>query len=184
MRRLALLGVAFGFIGCGGSTPSSPQAVATPTPTPLPTPTPTPVAENLLPDTYCVPKPPPTAALRVKVHTDFGFKKLLDSRALVGPDADYCSSIGQPGTVCVVRNEDDPQAVSCNNYAMGKALDTGRYGPTWYQDGQVLCRPPGDGGNDAGCRNHEDNQFLLYAFGPGIYTACAANGICKAIEIQ
>jgi hypothetical protein len=78
---------------------------------------------------------------------------------------------------------DDPQSVGCNNLAMGKASDTGRYGPTWYWNGQP-CRPAGEGDNDPGCRNHETNQFFIYAFGPGTYLACGANGICDGFVVQ
>jgi hypothetical protein len=119
----------------------------------------------------------------VKVHADFGEKKILDSRALVGPDAQHCASIGYPGDVCVVRNEDDPQAVTCNNLVMGKATDTARYGPTWYGNGRP-CRGIGEGGYDDGCRNHDSNQFLVFAFGPGTYEACATTGVCNAIVIN
>ena len=45
---------------------------------------------------------------------------MLDSRAFVGPDANYCGSIGLPGQICVVRDENDPQSMTCNNLAMGK----------------------------------------------------------------
>ena len=170
-------------LGCGGKTSTSPGPNPTPTPAPQPTPTPTPVPENLLPETFCVPAPPPTYSLRVKVHADFGYKKVLDSRALVGPNADYCSSIGYPGTVCVVRNENDPQAVTCNNLAVGKAQDTGRYGPTWYYNDKP-CRGIDEGSNEPGCRNNESNQFLVYAFGPGNYGACTDKGVCQPLRVE
>ena len=186
MARVAGLGVLLAIPlggGCGGGTSTSPGPNPTPTPVPQPTPTPTPVPANLQPETYCVPPPPPTNSLRVKVHADFGHKKILDSRALVGPNADYCSAIGYPGTVCVVRNENDPQAVTCNNLAVGKAADTGRYGPTWYYNDKP-CRGIDEGGNDPGCRNHESNQFLVYAFGPGNFGACTETGICQGLRIE
>ena len=62
-------------------------------PTPAPTPTPTPIPENLLPETHCVPKPPPTAALRVKVHLDFGYKKVLDSPGSLVPDDELLAEL-------------------------------------------------------------------------------------------
>jgi hypothetical protein len=182
MKRTSVVWLlVIGLGGCGGgsaaTTPTTPQ----PTPTPLPTPTPTPTPENLLPETYCVPAPPPLHNIRVKVGSDQGYKKILDSRALV-ESADWCASIGYPGSICVVKNELDPQAVTCNNLVMGQASDTGRYGPTWSWNGQP-CRPF-DTGGDPGCRNHETNQFLAYAFGPGFYLACGANGVCNGITIQ
>jgi hypothetical protein len=181
-KHLLAIAIGLGLLGCNSSssTPSTPTA--TPTPVPVPTQQPTPIPDNLQQETYCVPAPPALHNIRVKVHQDFGYKKILDSRALVGPDAGYCSAIGYPGNICVVRNEGDPQAVTCNNLAMGKATDTGRFGPTWSWEGRP-CRPAGDGGNDPGCRNHETNQFLVYAFGPGTYAACGSNGACNAIAI-
>ena len=184
-KHLSLL-LATGLSACGGGSPATaPNAASTPPPVLLPVtpvPTPTPVPENLQKDTYCVPAPPPFVTMRVKVQTDLGWKKVLDARALVGPDTNYCSSIGQPGSVCVVRTEDDPQAVTCNNLVVGIADDTGRYGPTWFVN-DTPCRAIGEGGNDPGCRNHDTNQFLVYAFGPGVYAACAHN-ICKELEIK
>ena len=170
-------------LGCGGDSTTSPGPNPTPTPVPQPTPTPTPVPDNLQPDTYCVPPPPPTYTLRLKVHADFGYKKVLDSRALVGPSAEYCSSIGYPGDICVVRNENDPQSVTCNNLAVGKAKDTGRYGPTWYYNDKP-CRGIGEGGNDPGCRNHETNQFLVYVFGSGDFGACTDKENCQAFHVD
>jgi hypothetical protein len=178
--------VLFPILSCGGggsssSNPSAPTVNSTPVPSPTPEPALTP--ETLLHDTYCVPAPPPLYKIKLKIQIDFGWKKVLDTRAFVGPDANYCSSIGLPGEICVVRDENDPQSVGCNNLAMGKASDTGRYGPTWYWNGQP-CRPAGEGDNDPGCRNHETNQFFIYAFGPGTYLACGANGICDGFVVQ
>ena len=179
-KRLGILIASFALSSCSSSsTPSGPTV----SPTPVPTPTPTPTPANLLPETYCVPAPPPLHNIRVKVHADFGYRKILDSRALVGIDASYCASVGYPGDICVVRNEDDPQAVTCNNLVMGKAKDTGRYGPTWTWNGQA-CRPADVGGNEPGCRNNEENQFVAYAYGPGDYLACGENGVCNGITIE
>jgi hypothetical protein len=172
------------FISCGGSDPgTAPSANPTPVPVAQSTPTPAPLARNLQPDTYCVPKPPPLAYLRVKVHDDRGYKKILDARAVVGPDAQFCAAQGQGGTVCVVRDENDPQAVTCNNLLAGKS-DTGRYGPNWFYNDDKPCRPIGDGGNDPGCRLHETNQFLVYAFGPGKYTACSEDAVCTDFIVE
>jgi hypothetical protein len=178
---LVIVASAF-FAGCGSSSnPSGP--VVTPTPVPTPTPTPTPEPDNLQKDTYCVPAPPPLVKIKLKIQLDFGYKKVLDSRAFVGPDRAYCASVGLPGEVCPVRDENDPMSVTCNNLVMGKALDTGRYGPTWYYNGE-LCRPIGVGGDAAGCRNHVSNQFFIDAFGPGTYLACGANGHCDGYVVQ
>ena len=165
---------------CGGDTGVTPTQ--NPTPVPLPEPTPTPLPDYLQQDTYCVPKPPPVYAVRVKIHSDRGYKKILDARAVVGPDKGYCAAIGQPGATCVVRVEDDPMAVTCNNLVMGRA-DTGRYGPNWFFN-DLPCRAAGEGSNDPGCRNHETNQFLVYTFGPGVYAACSESAVCAQIEIH
>jgi hypothetical protein len=34
------------------------------------------------------------------------------------------------------------------------------------------------------CVNHPENQFLLFAFGPGLYTACSASGACGEVQVQ
>jgi hypothetical protein len=128
------------------------------------------------------------SGFRVKIQIDMGYKKVLDSRALVGPDAAYCAAIGYGGDTCVARNENDPQAVTCQNLVVGVALDTKRYGPTWYwvppgSTTPQLCRPAGDPGQDAGCKNHPDNQYFLLTFGSGTFSPCGANGVCGGFEI-
>ena len=170
-------------ISCGGGSSTAPSAASTPTPAPIPTPAPTPVPENLQTDTYCVPSPPPFFEFRVKVFSDRGWKKILDAKAFVGPDQAYCASQGAAGSVCVVRREEDPQAVTCTNLVSGRS-DTGRYGPNWFYNDDTPCRPIGAGENEAGCRLHETNQFLVYAFGPGKYTACHENAVCTSIEVK
>lgn len=181
--NVSLLLLTLSLISCGGSPATAPSTVATPAPIPIvAAPTPAPKPENLQTDTYCVPMPPPLFDFKLKVHQDFGYKKILDSRALVGPDAAHCASINAGGTVCVVRREEDPQAATCNNLVVGKA-DSGLYGPNWFDSDDRLCRPAGEGGNDPGCRQHETNQYLVYVFGPGRYTACSASAVCTTIEI-
>jgi hypothetical protein len=166
--------------GCGGSnasvTPTVP--VSQPTATPLPTPTPTPAA------IACgSPSPPPLYSFRVKVGNDQGYKKVLDSRVMV-KDAAYCNALGYPGSICVARDEGAPDAITCGNLLTGIASQTGRYGPNWYWNDKP-CRPAGDAGEDPGCKQHPTNQFFVFAFGPGTYSACGDNDrICFGIEIQ
>ena len=75
---------------CGGQdSATSPTGPPPTTLAPLPTPAPTPVPINEKPDTYCVPMPPPVFGFKLKVHSDRGWKKILDARAIVGPDADH-----------------------------------------------------------------------------------------------
>ena len=173
-------------IGCGAPSPSTPPnpagpaaPVATPTPIPVPTPTPTPAA------IACgKPTPPPLHTFRVKVQTDLGYKKVLDSRVLVGEDATYCSALGYPGNIFVVRDENAPDAVTCGNLVAGLSSQTGRYGPNWYWNDEP-CRPAGEGGDDPGCKQHPTNQYMIFAFGPGTYTACGDDDrVCFGITIE
>jgi len=170
--------------GCGGpnpattpTTPAAPTPAATPTPAPTPTPTPSATACSN-------PSPPPLYTFRVKIHLDQGYKKVIDSRVMVGRDEAYCASLGYPGEICVVRNEEAVDAVTCNNFVAGMASQTGRYGPNWYWNDQP-CRPIGEGGDAPGCKQHPTNQFMVFAFGPGIYSACGDNDrVCYGIEVK
>ncbi|HEX9188994.1 MAG TPA: hypothetical protein VGB87_18090 [Vicinamibacteria bacterium] len=152
-------------VGCGGSSTPPTQTTPTPPPPPTPTPTPTPLA--------CSPTPPPLHGIHVKIHEGEGsFRKILDSRPQVVNVDGYCERVnGISGKFCFARNEGDPQAPACDSMAVGKALDTGRWGPTWYWDDK-LCTAEGD--TTPGCRNSPNNQFLVIAKGPGRYTACAS----------
>jgi hypothetical protein len=128
--------------------------------------------------------PPPLHGFRVKIQNDQGFKKVLDSKPLVGRDAAYCTSIGQPGDICVVRDEGAVDAVGCAHVATGAASQTGRPGPNWYRNDQA-CRGVNVGGDAAGCRQHATDQFLVFAFGPGTYSACGSGDrVCHGIEID
>lgn len=178
-KTLTTLGVIVLLFGCGGS-PSGP----TPQPTPTATPTPVPTATPEPPEIACTPVPPPIYGFRLKIHSDFGYKKILDSRPLI-QDVNYCTSVGYPSfSICVVRDENDPQAVTCANRVAGKASDTGRYGPTWSWNGKP-CRAIGEGTDDPGCKNHPSNQFLVFAFGPGEYTACAEKNLgCNTFTVN
>ena len=82
-----------------------------------------------------------------------------------------------------MRQEDDPQAPTCNNLLMGKA-DSGLHGPNWFYNDDIVCRPAGEGGNEPGCRQRETNQYLVYVFGPGKFTACSADAVCSSFEVH
>lgn len=152
----------------GGSSPTGGNP--TPVPTVAPSATPTPLTS------ICSPTPPPLYGIAVKIHDDSGFRKILDSRPRVVNSYDtvpsYCEIVDQGnGPFCFTRTEGgDQQLFACDSLAVGKALDTGRAGPTWYFNG-LPCTAEGDSAN--GCRNHPDNQFLVIAKGPGEYAACA-----------
>jgi hypothetical protein len=166
--------------GCGGSNPITsvnPIPTPLPTPTPAPTPTPTPAA------IACAsPLPPPLYSFRLSVFSDAGYKKVLDSRTMVR-DATYCNGLGYPGNICVVRDENATDAVTCGNLVTGIASQTGRYGPNWYWNDEP-CRGIGEGDEEPGCRQHPSNQFFVLAFGPGIYSACGDDDrVCHGVEI-
>jgi hypothetical protein len=180
-RVLLILLAGAALRGCGGSeAPTVPPAPA-PTPTPVPTPAPTPL--------NCSPTPPPLRYVKVKVHEDQGYRKILDSKPIVQNVDEYCARVGVPGRYfCDTRLEGDPQRAACDYMAMGRAKDTGRYGPTWTYNGQ-----PCAGATEApGCANHQTNQFLAVAKGAGEFMACAADDVpvdpvegsrCGIIEI-
>ena len=154
------------FSSCGSSSPAQP-VLPTPAPTPAPTPTPT-LASQLPPGMVCDPTPPPLYGLRLKQHN----ARTLDSRPQVINVNNFCALAGfDPGSkFCFTRQEGDPQAVACDYLAVGKATDTGRWGPTWSVDGNPCSA-------SAACTNHPDNQFLVIMNGNGKYLACVSDQI-------
>ncbi len=167
VKRLLVLCLAapalIALVYCGGSssTPPTTPAPAAPAATPAPAPTFAPLS--------CDPTPPPLHTLKVKIHSNSGFRKTMDSRPLVEDVDGYCKRTGQSGRFCFTRIEGDPQQADCDRMAMGMA-DTGRYGPTWAFEGM----PCTDGGSEPGCYHHPDNQFLVIAKGNGVVGACAS----------
>ncbi len=188
-------------------TPTEPQPVqsvapaptadpANPLPAPImgapaPKPTPTPSGEpspGATPDpgsgsgeggAECgSPLPPPLSRFNVKVHVKGVNAWTLDSTPLVGPDAGYCASVGFPDrSICPVRPEGNPQRQACELYIVGRAVDTGRPGPTWYH-GDSLCT-----GEASGCSNHSENQYLVLVYTGGNYRACGQNGVCGDVDV-
>lgn len=157
-------------VHCGGGS-SSPTPTS-PTPVPTVTPAPPPVAPLV-----CDPTPPPLHGVRVKIHDNSGYRKIMDSRPLVENIDRFCQRTGQGGKFCFTRLEGDPQQADCDRMAMGMA-DTGRYGPTWSFDG----KPCTDGGPDPGCYHHASNQFLVIAKGSGSLKACADDDVPVAAD--
>jgi hypothetical protein len=104
---------------------------------------------------------------------------VLDSTPIVGPDIGYCASIGFPDrATCPVRPEGNPEREACELYVTGRAVDTGRPGPTWTR-GPSFCK-----GSATGCENHPDNQYQLLVFSGGTYRACGRNGVCGEVEVD
>jgi hypothetical protein len=63
---------------------------------------------------------------------------------------------------------------------MGRAPDTGRVGPRWTFNGQ----PCSDSAADGTCRNHPDNQFLVFVFGSGTAVACSnVQSVCGELLV-
>jgi hypothetical protein len=124
------------------------------------------------------PIPPEISRFNVKVHLRGANSWTLDSTPLVGPDVEYCREIGfkDGRSFCPVRPEGHPERDTCETWAVGTAVDTGRPGPTWRRNGQ-LCT------GASGCENHPDNQYFVRAFSGGTYEACARNGACGTREV-
>jgi hypothetical protein len=169
------------------SIPSIPTATPTPKPTPTPepgpgpTPAPTPAPTPGPGANGCKsPLPPPLWNINTKVHIRGPNRWTLDSTPIVH-DREYCAQIGfTDGRVdCPVRTEGTPDREACEAYALGgPAQDTGRVGPTWTRNGNHCT------GNAGDCENHEENQFLVYAFGGGRYQACSRNGVCGTVQVD
>jgi hypothetical protein len=158
------------------STPApSPTPKSTPTPAPAPTPEPT--ATPTAPRNGCGnPLPPPVTKMKAKVHLMGGGRWTLDSTPIV-QNRDYCKKVGFPDRQeCPVRPEGSPDREACEEYAIGRAKDTGRPGPTWYRNGK-LC-------NGSDCENHEDNQYLLWVYVSGTYAPCTKDGVCGEVQVD
>ena len=93
----------------------------------------------------------------------------------------YCRAIGftDGRAFCPVRPEGHPERLACEAAVVGRASDTGRAGPTWSADGRRCTGP--DGGTS--CLNHRENQYLAFAYGAGVFRACAASGVCGEITL-
>ena len=96
----------------------------------------------------------------------------------MGSDVEYCRKVGftDGRAYCPVRPEGSPDRVACETYAVGRAKDSGRPGPTWYRNGK-LC-------NGTDCENHEDNQYLLWVYAGGTYTPCTRDGVCGEVQVD
>lgn len=163
---------------CGSETPQGPAPLPGPTPpvaTPAPTPSPTPDPLVPPPESGCgKPYPGPIGRITVKAHNKGHEFWTMDSTPLVGPDPLYCLEIGftDGRRYCPVRPEGHPERVACENWAVGKARDTGRPGPTWTR-ADLLCTGP-----ESGCVNHPENQYQLNVYKYGVVLACVQNGVC------
>lgn len=175
----AALAIAAAFYACGSASNAGPNPPPSTTLPPITAPTPTPTPDWRA---QCgEPVPPPLYGMKVTVQVDNGFRKLLDSKPIVentgrgNPTESYCGKVGFDwrAAFCDTRQEGNPQRVACDALVVGRATDTGRYGPTWQKDGKA-CVEPGTP-TDEGCTNHGSNQFLAIARGSGEMLACASS---------
>ena len=167
----ALLVAALLVVSCGGGSATAPTPAPTPLPTPEPTPEPTPT-------TSCVPLPPPITRFKVKIHSKDRHFWDIDATALVGPNQDYCDSVGFSGrSLCPVRPEGDPMRAECERYAVGIAEDTGRYGPTWTRNDNFCTGQK----TESECEHEPNNLFQLRIYKGGLIKACAENMACGEV---
>jgi hypothetical protein len=167
--------------------PNAPASAPTPTPSPgtLPEDEPLPATPGDAgggSSSACGdPTPPPVSRVNVKVHLRQPSRMVLDSTPLVGPDVAYCRLIGYTDgrSFCPVRPEGDPERESCEATLVGRAADTGRFGPTWSANGRACDGSAVDGS----CQNHPDNQYLAFAYGSGRFQACTAGGVCGEVTL-
>jgi hypothetical protein len=126
------------------------------------------------------PYPPPVSRIRVYVHFQAQEFDTLDATPLVGHDVLYCAAIGftDGRSLCPVRPEGHPEREACETWAVGRAEDTGRPGPTWTNTEGNYCT-----GEDSGCTNAE-NQYALWVHKSGRYTACATNKACGYVDVS
>ena len=125
------------------------------------------------------PYPPPVTRFRCKVHLKGQEFYTLDSTPLVGPDLEYCSSVGFINqSICPIRPEGTVDRIACENWRVGKAKDTGRPGPTWTKADGSYCTGP-----ESGCVNTPDGQYQLWAYAGGTYRVAAENGADCTVEV-
>ncbi len=119
------------------------------------------------------PYPPPISRFNCKVHLLAPECYTVDATPIVGPNKDYCASVGYTDgrSLCPIRPEGFPDRIPCENWRVGRARDTGRYGPTWTNGEGVPCTGP-----DSNCRNSGDNQYQVCVFRSGRVKATAENG--------
>lgn len=167
---------------CGGADRSATAPIPVPSATPVPVPTPTP-DPNVPPlGSACgKPYPPPISRLHVKVLYKGQESWTVDSTPLVGPNQEYCHSIGfvDGRSICPLRPEGSPDRAACEEWRAGTAKDTGQPGPTW------TFIEPGTGkesycssAEGAPCDHHPNGPFTVKAYKGGTYRVCTEAGAC------
>jgi hypothetical protein len=165
----AALAVA-GFLACSNNDNGS----TTPTTTPVITSPPV-----TLPDSpgTCSPTPPPLYRMLITIQSSNGHTRTLKVVPHV-PNVDkYCDRVGFGSyKECPVRADSDPQKLACEGLVLGKATDTGRWGPTW---SYIANTEPAHAcvGGDPGCQNHPSDQYLVITNGTGQFFATASGTV-------
>ena len=126
------------------------------------------------------PYPPPISRFSCKVHLRAPEYHTVDATPKVGPNLAYCMSIGFVGqTICPVRPEGAEDRIPCENWRVGRAKDTGRYGPSWTNEKGELCT-----GSASNCINSPDNQYQVRVYRSGKVHASAENGAECLLQVD
>jgi hypothetical protein len=137
---------------------------------------------------YPFPPGSPYLKLGCKVNTKGAQYSVVDSTLQV-VDSNWCRTMmmadigGYDGRgFCPVRMSAGPERDACEAWVLGKALDTGRHGPTWTNPNGEYCAPPGsvsEGQTPAsGCENDPtagQHDIRVYNNGKGTYTVSSPN---------
>jgi hypothetical protein len=126
------------------------------------------------------PYPPPVTRFSCKVHLFATEYHTVDATPKVGPNLAYCMSVGFVGqSICPVRPEGAADRAACENWRVGRASDTGRYGPTWTNESGEACT-----GSDSNCSNTPDNQYQVRVYRSGKVRAKAVNGAECLLQVD
>lgn len=177
-------------VSCG-SSPSGPTVTPTPIATPTPTPTPTPDPDVPPAGSGCgKPYPPMITRFQAKIHQKDRDFWQIDSTPLVGPNVEYCWSVGftDGRSICPVRPEGAPDREACELWRIGKAKDTGKNEVTWTfigKDGKESYCSTTDA-PDAPCWRYNDGEhfFQVKAITGGLYRACSEAGACGEVDVD
>jgi hypothetical protein len=127
--------------------------------------------------------------------TRFGVKVLyrgaeyhtVDATPLVGPNIDYCLSIGftDGRSICPIRPEGVADREACEVWRSGIAKDTGQPGPTWtwIENGtgrSSYCSSTAG----APCDKSPTGPFTVRAIKGGLYRICTEAGACGETEVD
>jgi hypothetical protein len=173
-------------VGCGGA--SSPTTVPTPIPTPTPVPTPTPDPNVPPAGSGCgKPYPPMITRWGVKVLYRGAEYHTVDATPLVGPNIDYCQSIGftDGRSICPIRPEGVADREACEVWRSGIAKDTGQPGPTWtwIENGTGRTSYCSSAAG-APCDRSPNGPFTVKAYKSGVYRICTEAGACGETEVD